>query len=77
MVQPGKMQEVAQAIMRYKTDIRALQFKIRKGIRHTMGWLDDVGSDLKKIKVKGCKEKMRDRGQWRLVAEEVKAIPGL
>jgi hypothetical protein len=39
--------------------------------------LDDVESDLKKMEVKGWKEKMRDREQWRLVVEEVKAYPGL
>jgi hypothetical protein len=42
-----------------------------------MRWLDDVESDLKKMEVKGWKEKMRDREQWRLVVEEAKAPPGL
>jgi hypothetical protein len=32
--------------------------------------LEDVESDFKKMEVKGWKEKMRDRQQWRLVAEE-------
>jgi hypothetical protein len=36
-----------------------------------MRWLDDVESDLKKMEVKGRKEK------WRLVVEEAKAHPGL
>jgi hypothetical protein len=39
--------------------------------------LDDVESDLKKMEVKGWKEKMKDREQWRLVVEEAKAHPGL
>jgi hypothetical protein len=39
--------------------------------------LNDVESDLKKIEVKGWKEKMRDREQWRLVVEEAKAHSGL
>jgi hypothetical protein len=39
--------------------------------------LDDVISDLKKMEVKGWKEKMRDREQWRLVVEEAKTHPGL
>jgi hypothetical protein len=39
--------------------------------------LDDVESDLKKMEVKGWKEKVRDREQWRLVVEETKALPGL
>jgi hypothetical protein len=42
-----------------------------------MRWLDDVESDLNKTKVKGWKEKMRNREQWRLVVEEAKTHPGL
>jgi hypothetical protein len=53
-----------------------LYSKRRKG-RPMMRWLDDVESDLKKKEVKGRKEKMRDRKQWRLVVEEAKAQPGL
>jgi hypothetical protein len=34
-------------------------------------------SDLKKMKVKEWKEKMRNREEWRLVVEEAKAHPGL
>jgi hypothetical protein len=48
----------------------------RKG-RPRMRWPNDVESDLKKMKVKGWKEKMRNREQWRLVVEEAKAHPGL
>jgi hypothetical protein len=39
-----------------------------------MRWPDDVEE---KMKVKGWKEKMRNREQWRLVVEETKAHPGL
>jgi hypothetical protein len=53
-----------------------LYSKRRKG-RPRMRWLDNVESDLKNMKVKGCKEKMRDREQWRLVVEEAKAHPWL
>jgi hypothetical protein len=35
-----------------------------------MRWLDDLESDLKKMK-------MRNSEQWRLVVEEAKAHPGL
>jgi hypothetical protein len=42
-----------------------------------MRWLDDVESDLKKMKVIGWKEKMRNSEQWSLVVEEVKTHPGL
>jgi hypothetical protein len=48
-----------------------LYSKRRKG-RPRMRWLD-----LKKMKVKGWKEKMRNREQWRLVVGEAKAHPGL
>jgi hypothetical protein len=37
-----------------------LYSKRRKG-RHRMRWLDNVESDLKKMKVKGWKEKRRNR----------------
>jgi hypothetical protein len=53
-----------------------LASKTRKG-RPRMRWLDDVESDLKKMEVKGLKEKMRDREQLRMVVEETKAHPGL
>jgi hypothetical protein len=36
--------------------------------------LDDVESDLKKMEVKGWKEKTRDRKKWSLVVEEAKAV---
>jgi hypothetical protein len=49
-----------------------LYFKRRKG-RPRMRWLDNVESDLKKMKEKGWKEKMRNREQWRVVVEEAKA----
>jgi hypothetical protein len=42
-----------------------------------MRWLEEVQSDLKRMKGKGWKEKMRDREQWRLVVREAKAHPGL
>jgi hypothetical protein len=53
-----------------------LYSKRRKG-RPRVRWLDDVESDLKKMKVKGLKEKMRNREQWRLVVEEAKSHQGL
>jgi hypothetical protein len=40
-----------------------------------MRWPDDVQSDMKKIKAKGWKEKMRHRERWRLVVREAKAYP--
>jgi hypothetical protein len=38
--------------------------------------LDDGESDLKKMEVKGWKEKTRDSKQWRLVVEKAKVHPG-
>jgi len=40
-------------------------------------WVDDVVADLKVMKIKQWIEKTKDREQWRLVVEEVKAHPGL
>jgi hypothetical protein len=51
---------------------KRFQYLTRKHIR----WIDDVESDLKKMKVKGWKEKMRNREQWRLFVEEAKTHPG-
>ena len=42
-----------------------------------MRWVDDVVADLKVMKIKQWIEKTKDREQWRLVVEEVKAHPGL
>jgi hypothetical protein len=53
-----------------------LYSKRRKG-RPRMRWLDNVESNLKKMKVEGGKEKMRNREEWKLVIEEAKAHPGL
>jgi hypothetical protein len=53
-----------------------LYYKRRKG-RPRMRWLDDVESDLKKMKVKGWKQKMRNREERRLVVEEAKGHPEL
>jgi hypothetical protein len=53
-----------------------LYSKRRKG-RPRMRWLDDVESELKKMEVKGWKEKMKNKEPWRLVLEEAKVHPGL
>jgi hypothetical protein len=55
---------------------KAMPKRMLKG-RHRLRWLDDAESDLKKMKVKGWKEKMRTREQWRLVVKEAKAHPEL
>jgi hypothetical protein len=48
----------------------------RRGRPH-MRWVDDVVADWKVMKIKQWVEKTKDREQWRLVAEETKAHPGL
>jgi hypothetical protein len=48
----------------------------RKG-RPRLRWMDDVVADLRIMKIKQWMEKTKDREQWRLVAEEAKAHPGL
>ena len=47
----------------------------RKGRPH-LRWMDDVIADMKAMKIKQWLEKMKDRVQWRLVAEEAKAHRG-
>jgi hypothetical protein len=53
-----------------------LYSKSRKG-RPRMRWLEEVENDLKRMKVTGWKEEMRNREQWSLVVKEAKAHPGL
>jgi hypothetical protein len=70
MLKPGKMQEVAQE----KIMLKGRLYSKRRKVGPRMRWLDDVESDLKKMKVKGWKEEMRNREQWRLVVEEARAV---
>jgi hypothetical protein len=60
-----------------KRILKGRLYSKRRKRKPRMGWLDDVESDLKKMKVKGWEEKMRNRVQWRLVVKEAKAHPGL
>jgi hypothetical protein len=60
-----------------KRMLKGRLYSKRRNGRPRMRWLDDVESDLKKMEVKGWKEKMKDREQWRLVVEEAKAHLGL
>jgi hypothetical protein len=54
----------------------AMPKRMLKG-RPRMSWLEEVENDLKRMKEKGWKKKMRNREQWRLVVKEAKAHPGL
>jgi hypothetical protein len=53
-----------------------LYSKRREG-RPRLRWLDDVEGDLKKMKVKGWKEMIRNKELCRLVVKEAKAHPKL
>jgi hypothetical protein len=52
-----------------KRMIKGILYSKRRKGRPRMRWFDDVESELKKMKVKGWKEKRRDREQWRLIVE--------
>jgi hypothetical protein len=53
----------------------AMPKRMLKG-RPRMRWLEEAENDLKRMNVKGWKEK-RNREQWRLAVEDAKAHPGL
>lgn len=48
----------------------------RRG-RPKIKWIDNVEEDLKRMKIKGWREKAKDRQMWRLVVKEAKAHPEL
>jgi hypothetical protein len=60
-----------------KRILKGRLYSKRRKRRPRMRWLEDVESDLKKMEMKGWREKIRAREQWRLVVEEAKAYPGL
>jgi hypothetical protein len=61
----GHVERMENNAMQKRTLKGRLYSKRRKG-RPRIRWQDDVERDLKKMEVKGWKEKMRDREQWRL-----------
>jgi hypothetical protein len=48
----------------------------RRG-RPKMRWLDDLSTELKKIGIKECRDRARDRQTWRHIVKEASAHPGL
>jgi hypothetical protein len=64
------------AMSRKMAEGRLHRKKKRKTTFEMDGWMDDV-ADLKVMKIKQWMEKTKDREQWRMVVEEVKAHPGL
>jgi hypothetical protein len=57
--------------------VRGELYSIRRKGSPRMRWLHVVERDLKRMKVRGWKEKMRHREKWRLTVEEAKDHPGL
>jgi hypothetical protein len=60
-----------------KRIIKGKWYSIIRNGRHRMRWLYDHESDLKITKVKGWKEKMRDREYCGLVVDEAMVHQGL
>jgi hypothetical protein len=72
----GHVEEMEDKAMPKRMLKGKLYSKRRKG-RRRMRWLVEVENDLKRMKVKGWKDKMRNREQWKLVVKKAKAHPGL
>jgi hypothetical protein len=49
----------------------------RKTGRPRLRLMEDVYEDLRKVKVKGWGEKMKNREEWRRIVQEAKAHPEL
>jgi hypothetical protein len=60
-----------------KRMLKGRLYSKRRKERPRMRWLEEVENDLKRMKVRGWKKKMRNREQWRLIVKEVKAHPRL
>jgi hypothetical protein len=59
-----------------KRMLKGRLYSRRKKGRPRMRWLEEVENNLKRMKVKGWREKMGNREQWRLVVKEAKAHQG-
>jgi hypothetical protein len=59
-----------------KRVLKGKMYATRMG-RPRIRWLEDVIADLRKMGIRGWKEKARKWDQWRRIIEEGKAHPGL
>jgi hypothetical protein len=60
-----------------KRVLRGKLYATRRIGRPRIRWLEDVIADVRRMGTSGWMEKARNRDQWRRIAEEAKAYPGL
>jgi hypothetical protein len=52
-------------------------YATRRRGRPKMRWLDDVSTDLRKMRINEWRDRARDRETWRRIVQEAKVHPGL